>query len=186
MLSVEVSYSAKTPDFQLENFKFYLGDFCFMNNDEVVSSNKSAYYLIELDSAQVLFEIPAPETDFNALCFRLGIDSVMNISGAFPGDLDPTNGMYWTWQSGFINTKIEGSIDHVPFEFHLGGYAFPFRSDQLIHRAISNEQKLVLTINLDEFADELRKTEIRRIMSPRKEAVQLMRALSNCFLLDEF
>lgn len=54
MLSVEVSYSAKTPDFQLENFKFYLGDFCFMNNDEVVSSNKSAYYLIELDSVNRL------------------------------------------------------------------------------------------------------------------------------------
>lgn len=24
------------------------------------------------------------------------------------GDLDPLNGMYWAWNSGYINMKIEG------------------------------------------------------------------------------
>jgi len=36
------------------------------------------------------------------------VDSLANVSGAMSNDLDATKGMYWSWQSGFINLKIEG------------------------------------------------------------------------------
>lgn len=62
----------------------------------------------------------------------LGIDSLTNVSGAMGGVLDPSLGMYWTWQSGYINAKLEGVFwkDGLgsEFQFHLGGYAHPFNS----------------------------------------------------------
>ena len=53
------------------------------------------------------------------------------------GDLDPTKGMYWAWQSGYINFKMEGSCSQClatknNFEFHLGGYQQPFYAMQTI------------------------------------------------------
>jgi hypothetical protein len=39
--------------------------------------------------------------------------------------------MYWAWNSGYINVKIEGassfvSNDDHKFEFHIGGYMSPY------------------------------------------------------------
>ena len=42
------------------------------------------------------------------------------------GDLDPVHGMYWTWQSGYIQFKLEGllrdSAGERKLELHLGGF----------------------------------------------------------------
>ena len=84
---------------------------------------------------------------FNTIAFNLGIDSITNVSGAQGGDLDPTKGMYWAWQSGFINIKLQGTSNSCPppkneFEFHLGGYQYPFNSLQTIILKTGNEKKL--------------------------------------------
>jgi hypothetical protein len=47
------------------------------------------------------------------------------------GDLDPIKGMYWAWQSGYINMKIEGKSSSCrtrknEFQFHIGGYLSPY------------------------------------------------------------
>jgi hypothetical protein len=61
---------------------------------------------------------------------KVGVDSTNNLTGRFTGSLDPSNGMYWTWQNGFIHLKVEGVGNKVSnpkhfFQFHLGGYSFP-------------------------------------------------------------
>jgi len=59
----------------------------------------------------------------------IGTDSITNVSGALDGDLDPIKGMYWAWNSGCINFKLEGtrviSGKKTPFEYHIGGYNGP-------------------------------------------------------------
>ena len=55
-----------------------------------------------------------------------GIDSVIQVSGVGSGALDPQRGMYWTWQTGYVQWKMEGAIrvngiEH-PLELHLGGF----------------------------------------------------------------
>ena len=60
----------------------------------------------------------------------IGVDSIHNCSGAQSGALDPVNGMFWTWSTGYIFLKLEGHADasassgHI-FEYHIGGYAAP-------------------------------------------------------------
>lgn len=77
------------------------------------------------------------QTNLNSCRFQVSIDSATNSAGALGGDLDPTKGMYWTWQNGYINFKLEGKTSkstarNHSFEFHIGGYASPFATIQTI------------------------------------------------------
>lgn len=114
----------------------------------------------------------------------LGVDSATNVSGAFGGDLDPTNGMYWTWQSGYINVKVEGRSSAAPggvFELHLGGYAAPHATAQWVElpvrtgRCAIDLQRLMETVDLTGHAN---------VMSPGPEAVRLSRAAATMFRPD--
>ncbi len=72
----------------------------------------------------------------------LGVDSLMNTSGAQTGALDPLRGMFWTWNSGYINAKLEGisSQSSQPahmINYHIGGYRYP------------NNAARVITMNLE-------------------------------------
>lgn len=40
--------------------------------------------------------------------FLLGVDSLTNVSGAF-GGASTIKGMYWAWNSGYINLKLKGA-----------------------------------------------------------------------------
>ena len=64
------------------------------------------YNLIDL-SIEKNIKIKLPSiSNINSINIKLGIDSLESYSPNFDGDLDPIHGMYWTWQSGFINFKI--------------------------------------------------------------------------------
>ena len=58
------------------------------------------------------------------------MDSIDNCSGAQSGALDPINGMFWSWNTGYIFLKLEGIAEasNSPlslFEYHIGGYSYP-------------------------------------------------------------
>jgi hypothetical protein len=87
------------------------------------------YFLInqeERGSMQVTID-SIPAGVYSAISFTLGVDSVDNCSGAQTGALDPVNGMFWAWNSGYIFLKMEGisSVSNSTgkrLEFHIGGY----------------------------------------------------------------
>jgi hypothetical protein len=90
---------------------------------------KQAYYLINqsVDSSLQL-NIALQENTYDSIAFLLGVDSARNTSGAQRGALDPLNDMFWTWQSGYIMQKLEGtspqsSIVNNKIEYHIGGYS---------------------------------------------------------------
>jgi hypothetical protein len=88
--------------------------------------------------------LDVPKTlPFNRLKCNLGIDSLTNEAGAMGGDLDPTKGMYWAWQSGYVNFKMEGKSPICPtwkhkFQLHLGGYLAPFNALQTLDFKVKN------------------------------------------------
>jgi hypothetical protein len=115
----------------LLELRFYLGHFTFYKNNVPVLEDKT-YHLLDLEDENSLsFPFYFPEnTPFDSLAFNLGVDSLTTAAGAMGGDLDPTKGMFWTWQSGYINVKMEGCSKKSPerngeFQFHLGGYMPP-------------------------------------------------------------
>jgi hypothetical protein len=48
------------------------------------------------------------------ITFSAGIDSLTSTAGIQKGVIDPINGMYWAWQSGYVNFKIEGKSSSCP------------------------------------------------------------------------
>lgn len=87
-----------------ETARFYLGGFRFLQKGREVFREESSYHLVDWNET---WKLAIPEYD--EMAFLLGTDSLANVSGALGGDLDPTKGMYWTWNSGYINVKLEGT-----------------------------------------------------------------------------
>jgi hypothetical protein len=120
--------------------------------------------------------------------FNLGIDSLTNVSGALGGDLDPQKGMYWAWQSGYINLKIEGRSPRCKtrkniFQYHIGGYLQPFYSMRKVELPIKNAvahrnqgaipQGVILAVDFSVFFGNLSIATQNSIMMPGKAAMQL-------------
>lgn len=189
--------SQKQDSFSLQTLRVYLSHFVFLKNDRVVFEEKNSYHLLDLEDVNSLvleFEV-AQSLDFDQVSFKLGIDSLTHIAGAMGGDLDPTKGMFWTWQSGYINCKLEGFAEKSParnreFQFHLGGYLAPFQSVQEVRlnvpKELSTVQKLTnleLQLDLAPFFKQVNWAKKHNIMSPSKEAVAMSKILANSFSL---
>ncbi len=164
------------------SFKFYISSVQFLNHDTIVWREDLSYHLIDVfndKTLNILLKIPA-QVKYNQLNFNLGIDSVVNTSGALGGDLDPTRGMYWTWQSGYINLKLEGTSNvcktrHNEFQFHLGGYQYPFNSIQNVDIDIQDNAKSInLDIDVANLIKRINLSEQHHIMQPSKEAFELL------------
>jgi hypothetical protein len=173
---------------KLNTLRFYLSNFVFLKNGAVVFEEKNSFHLLDLEDENTLdLKFDALEgRDFDGLRFKLGIDSLTHISGAMGGDLDPTKGMFWTWQSGYINFKLEGTFKKCPtrnheFQFHLGGYLAPFQSVQSVQVKIPKGENLVLQLDLSPFFDQEDWVKKYSIMSPCKESVEASKVLANSF-----
>lgn len=166
---------------QFKSIRFYLSNFQFIYEGKVVDTAKTKYLLVDLNDPSSM-QIGATEKEYDAVRFNLGIDSVTNYGGALGGDLDPVNGMYWSWQSGYINVKLEGISPSVAnkkndFQFHLGGFMHPYNSLQVIH--LKNTVKIEL--NLSQFLRTIDLKNTFRIMSPSVETVKISKKLAGSF-----
>ena len=117
--------------YTIRNFKFYVCQVDLINTNLGTSYrlNKDDYFLVNFanpGSAEITLKT-IPGT-FNKIAFTIGVDSIRNVSGAQTGALDPANGMFWTWNSGYIMAKLEGNstVSNQPnqvFEYHIGGFS---------------------------------------------------------------
>lgn len=169
---------------QFETLKFYLSDIQLLNNNQCVSKATEQHHLIDIEQLKSI-TIPSSKP-FNQISFKLGIDSTTNVSGAFGGDLDPTNGMYWTWQSGYINFKIEGYSPSCParkgfFQYHIGGYLMPYYPIQIIQLPVHSQENIIIEIKLHQFFESTNVKEIYEVMSPNATAMKIAPTFAQTF-----
>lgn len=189
-LSSEKCFSSAGDSICIDVMKMYLTGFQLLNKGVTVWSEMQSFHLIDLNKPESLaLKIKIPnQLIADELVFNLGIDSITSVSGVFGADLDPTKGMYWTWQSGYINVKIEGTYKSKEgviksFIYHLGGY-------QQIENALQTLKFKIDQLNSLKFYFDVQKlitSEIVKqqpnIMSPGKEAVALSLRTKSCFNL---
>jgi hypothetical protein len=77
--------------------------------------------------SQKVSTFTVPDISIDEISFLLGVDSIRNVSGIQTGALDPLHGMFWTWNSGYIMAKLEGSSEKVHsagnrFTYDVGGF----------------------------------------------------------------
>jgi len=118
----------------------------------------------------------------------IGIDSMQTVRTNFSGALDPIHGMFWTWNSGYINVKIEGISQRSPqrnriFQMHLGGFTAPHQVS--IPLRIPRNTSIKLSIDIAPCIDALLSNYQGTVMSPGKQAHELMRILQRSIIIEQ-
>lgn len=174
----------------IENLKFYISDVQFYENDLFLFKENRSYHLIDAsDTSSLSFKIDIPKkVSFDRVKFNLGIDSITNSGGVQAGDLDPTTGMYWTWQSGYINVKLEGKSNicntrNNGFVFHLGGFSDKLNALQTIFLELKNQTDLILNVDIQKMILAIDLPKQNHIMSPSNEAVFLSKQIAETFTI---
>jgi len=112
----------------IERFRYYVSNFSITDNQGKIIKLPVQYFLVDeedLSSKNILLTIP--DVSISSIHFLLGVDSIRNVSGIQTGALDPLKGMFWTWNSGYIMAKLEGSAETVAsaghrFTYDIGGF----------------------------------------------------------------
>lgn len=120
----------KLDTFKVSMFKYYISNIVVTKDDNSTYSESESFHLIDHNVAStnsiVLSNVPAGS--YKSIKFTLGIDSARNNSGAQTGDLDPAKGMFWSWNTGYIMLKLEGTAPLSPdpnkkITYHVGGFS---------------------------------------------------------------
>lgn len=177
--------------------RFYVSSIQLHGNG-IQYQEKAGYHLIDAAAPGswmlVLKDVPA--SDYQTLQINIGTDSLANVSGAMGGDLDPTLGMYWAWNSGYINFKVEGRSSASPnpdhaFEFHVGGYKAPYQTVRQVvfplkrfHVAANATALVSIDADLDKFFKYFQLNAVNRVVMPSKAAAQLADYFRHIFTME--
>ncbi len=131
--------NALNQDFAVTKFKYYIANIA-LSRKEGKPVKYNNYFLIDEEkpgSKKVVLE-NIPDGEYVSVNFTIGVDSIYNCSGAQSGALDPINGMFWTWNTGYIFMKLEGSSEfssapNALLEYHIGGFKSPNNAIQHGH-----------------------------------------------------
>jgi len=111
-------------------FKFYVSNVILTDDEGNIHAVPESYFLIDAQTSTsetiTLNDIPGGH--YTTISFLIGVDSTRNVSGSQTGALDPANAMFWTWNSGYIMAKLEGTSPQSTQSFHavtyhIGGFS---------------------------------------------------------------
>lgn len=112
----------------IERFKYYVSHISLTNAAGKLIKLPKQYFLVdENEPSSKTISLNIPDMQISRIGFLLGVDSTRNVSGIQTGALDPMKGMFWTWNSGYIMAKLEGTAEALPtpghrFTYHVGGF----------------------------------------------------------------
>jgi hypothetical protein len=92
--------------------------------------------------------------------------------------------MYWTWNSGYINVKLEGISPRSKgrngeFGLHLGGYMPPHNTIFQFISPVNATHDIQIDLNICPVLEQTDWHGHFNVMSPSAEAVRLVRILGN-------
>jgi hypothetical protein len=108
--------SLSKTQFEFSGIKFYISNILIVDTLSKQTISVKNKYLIDISetSSSELSHILPNDFSCHQISFMLGLDSLTQISKDFTGILNPLNGMYWSWHSGFVNIKMEGKCSVCP------------------------------------------------------------------------
>lgn len=186
----------KKDTINIDVFKFYLSSIIFESENVSLSKNQKSFLVDIEDSLSLTIKLNLKKGTYSFFEMLLGTDSITNVSGALDGDLDPIKGMYWAWNTGYINSKMEGRLKNnstiqKKFEFHIGGYLKPFESCRKIkiqfpQTKLNNNDVFIIECYADASCwfngkNAIELTSINKIVHPCKESIQVAENYANMF-----
>jgi len=175
-------YISETGDsIQFNKVKFYLTDFKFdlaKNTQQEIINDAVLIDVFDEKTLLKTLKLSLSKKD-SIVQFSLGVSGNLSESGALSGDLDPANGMYWAWQSGYINMKIEGispscSTRKNKFTFHIGGFQKPYPTLRELSFPIKeNQNEITIVVDIATFLNEIDLKANHSLMIPGEKASKL-------------
>ena len=165
---------------EIKVLKFYIAKLQFWRKGKLVQTDKKRAYLIDvLKDATTIIHY---KKSADSLSFILGVDSLIQKKGAMGAGLDPSNGMYWTWQSGYIHFKLEAITNGARnLQLHIGGYSAPHNTIQAIGFPINRLKNNCIQFDLLAFLKHIDLSNTKKIMSPCAEAVLISSYIAQSF-----
>ena len=161
-IDLESDIKLYSTDVVIDLFRCYISNLEFVNKKNRVFYEKDSYHLLDAEKLETLsFSLEVKkEILYDSIRFMIGIDSLTSISGAMGGDLDPTKGMFWTWNTGYIFFKLEGESPICEthknrFVYHLGGYDGLYAAQQLVTLPVTNNNDINIMIDLDYYMQKI-------------------------------
>ncbi|WP_143305331.1 MbnP family protein [Chitinophaga vietnamensis] len=121
--------------FTVKRFRYYISNFQLLSGNDSVTTLPLAYFIVDdaNDSSRLVTLDSVPIGTYNGIRFLIGVDSLHNMSGAQTGALAPENGLFWSWNSGYIMAQMEGNSPVInspthEFLFHIGGFKGPYNA----------------------------------------------------------
>jgi hypothetical protein len=162
-LGTESYITANNDTLVCTTFKYYISNIRFTDMDGNTWSEPESYHLVDASSASSLsFVISGiPQKHYTSVSYTIGVDSARNVSGSQTGALDPGNGMFWTWNTGYIFAKLEGTCPQSnspahAVTFHIGGYAGQYAAQRNVsitfgstHAMVTESGVPVVTLKAD-------------------------------------
>ena len=117
------SFITKAGDtIRISECKYYISNITLTKSDGS-TWNAGNYSLVDVEVPKNIILTKVPAGTYNRISFLVGVDASRNHSGAQDGDLDPSWGMSWTWNTGYIFFRLKGFYTSINkgFSFDLGG-----------------------------------------------------------------
>ena len=185
-------YLYKSDSIEIETLKFYISGIQFYKDGKLVGATEKKHHLVDAENPAsfIITNSHANNAPYNRLRFSIGVDSVTNEAGAIGGDLDPTNGMYWEWRSGYINVKLEGHSRLCParrnqFAFHIGGYQYPYNTIQNLDLPVANNDKIIIGFDVSGVLNQINLGELYEAMSPSEKAMGIAKKIGAAFRIEQ-
>lgn len=173
---------------QLNTLRVYLHRVELSYEGKQVWTRGNEHFLVDvMDDKRSSLQLTLPEhLMYDELSFVVGVDSSLQVNGAQSGVLDAMEGMYWTWQSGYIHWKLEADANiggnRETITWHVGGYRQPFNTLRKVSLPLVSGG-IQMKIGIDVYSLlAANQTDIDyTIMSPSKQAMHLADQFQNAF-----
>jgi hypothetical protein len=143
--------------YTISKLKYYVSNFCLITKGALEVDKK--VYLIDAAKENIIKKKDGRK--IVGISFLVGVDSAVHCSGAQSGALDPLNDMFWTWNNGYVNFKLDGksessAADNNRIEQHIGGYKGEYKTMRKVFLPIDEKyflknNTITIQMNLDEY-----------------------------------
>lgn len=138
VLGTTKAKNAAGEEFTVTKLNYFVSNIALKKENGEVVKFPDQYFLVRQSEANslniTLKDVPA--ANYIGLTYTIGVDSLKSISDVAQrtGVLDPasygSDNMYWSWNSGYIFFKMEGTSPAIPanmmgmteYQFHIGGF----------------------------------------------------------------
>jgi hypothetical protein len=147
--------TAAGDSFSVELFKYYITNIVFTDDNGNEWAEPESYHLIDHadTNSMKVYVRDMPAGNYVSVRWMIGVDSARNVSGTQTGALDPSNAMFWSWQTGYIMAKLEGkspasaTVQNMII-FHVGGFAAPYATQRTVTQSFNAQQPIVTSTSV--------------------------------------